>query len=111
MPATTKGTAPSPSPWISEDMKVHPFPWRGCFDQKLGLYPKGMPVGTGMQEAPHPPHSLAEERRARLGKAKGALYHCEVKSTNSAENFSAGSCGDGSSTTCFSCWNGVPQES
>lgn len=42
---------------------------------------------------------------------KGEVYHCEVKSTNSDENLSAGSCGDGSSTTCLSCWKGVPQES
>lgn len=38
-------------------------------------------------------------------------YHCEVKSANSSENLSAGSCGDGSSTTCLSCWKGVPHES
>lgn len=41
----------------------------------------------------------------------GFSYHCEVKSTNSSENLSAGSCGDGSSTTCLSCWKGVPHES
>jgi hypothetical protein len=38
-------------------------------------------------------------------------HHWAVKSTNSGENRSAGSWGDGSSTTCFSCWNGVPQDS
>lgn len=38
-------------------------------------------------------------------------HHWEVKSTKSGENWSAGSWGDGSSTTCFSCWNGVPHES
>lgn len=38
-------------------------------------------------------------------------HHCAVKSTNSGEKRSAGSWGDGSSTTCFSCWNGVPQDS
>ncbi|TNN71566.1 hypothetical protein EYF80_018252 [Liparis tanakae] len=38
-------------------------------------------------------------------------HHWEMKSTNSGEKRSAGSCGDGSSTTCLSCWNGVPHES
>ncbi len=38
-------------------------------------------------------------------------HHWEVKSTNSGENWSAGSWGEGSSTTCFSCWKGVPHES
>lgn len=30
-------------------------------------------------------------------------HHLEMKSTNSGEKPSAGSCGDGSSTTCLSC--------
>lgn len=38
-------------------------------------------------------------------------HHRELKSTNSGENWSAGSWGEGSSTTCFSCWKGVPHES
>lgn len=38
-------------------------------------------------------------------------HHFEVKSTNSGEKRSGGSWGDGSSTTCLSCWNGVPHDS
>lgn len=38
-------------------------------------------------------------------------HHCAVKSTNSLEKRSAGSWGEGSSTTCLSCWKGVPQDS
>lgn len=56
-----------------------------------------------------------EGYRLGLGRPRGPgrteTHHCAVKSTNSGEKRSAGSCGDGSSTTCFSCWNGVPQDS
>lgn len=47
------------------------------------------------------------EKQQEIKKA----HHWELKSTNSGENWSAGSWGEGSSTTCFSCWNGVPHES
>ena len=45
------------------------------------------------------------------GLSRAETHHCAVKSTNSGEKRSAGSWGDGSSTTCFSCWKGVPQDS
>lgn len=69
--------------------------WNECMHD--GLNP--------MEEIHEASSSLAGTWETRLS------YHCEVKSTNSSENLSAGSCGDGSSTTCLSCWKGVPQES
>lgn len=54
----------------------------------------------------------ATSRSARgRDRCRCEAHHLEMKSTNSGENRSAGSCGDGSSTTCLSCWNGVPQDS
>lgn len=56
----------------------------------------------------------AEERGGdtTLVPAAGAgAHHWEMKSTKSGEKPSEGSCGDGSSTTCLSCWNGVPHDS
>lgn len=49
------------------------------------------------------------EKQQKIKKKKA--HHWELKSTNSGENWPAGSWGEGSSTTCFSCWNGVPHES
>lgn len=43
--------------------------------------------------------------------AGAGAHHWEMKSTKSGEKPSEGSCGDGSSTTCLSCWNGVPHDS
>jgi len=113
-PLPAQCRAPAQPAWLSEGMKVIPSPGGERFVQKFGLYPERCQWGCRSPPAPAllglPP---AWRRRAgpRVSEAERVFYHCEVKSTNSAENFSAGSCGDGSSTTCLSCWKGVPQES
>lgn len=54
---------------------------------------------------------LLFSRAGRSHQSVPETHHCAVKSTNSLEKRSAGSWGEGSSTTCLSCWNGVPQDS
>lgn len=73
----------------------------------LGLFAKG----EGDQ--PQGRRGIWPGQEGVLTGARGGLetHHCAVKSTNSGEKRSAGSWGDGSSTTCFSCWKGVPQDS
>lgn len=63
--------------------------------------------------SPTPRSSPCRPFQAGQGKPQTLLetHHCAVKSTNSLEKRSAGSWGDGSSTTCLSCWKGVPQDS
>lgn len=89
--------------------------------QMCSIFPELMwfpRVTTDALQGLHTSRLGVEERRRRdcrqmpnLNWPQRGTYHWEVKATNSGENRSAGSCGDGSSTTCLSCWNGVPHES
>lgn len=54
---------------------------------------------------------LLFSQAGRSHRSPTETHHCAVKSTNSLEKRSAGSWGEGSSTTCLSCWKGVPQDS